>query len=127
MKTTENALNWFEIAVNDINRAQKFYEKIFDIEMKVSDFKDMKMAAFIADDMTGKVSGALVHSGMHKPSMDGAVIYLNGNPDLEIPLSKIEGAGGKIVMAKTFINDNVGYMALFIDTEGNRIALHSFK
>ena len=127
MKTTENALNWFEIAANDINRAKKFYELIFDIEMNLSDFQNMKMASFIADDMTGKVSGALVQSGMHKPSMDGAVIYLNGNPDLEIPLSKIEGAGGKVVMSKTFINENVGYMALFIDTEGNKVALHSFK
>ena len=127
MKTTENALNWFEIAVNDINRAKKFYESIFDIEMNLTDFHNMKMASFIADDMTGKVSGALVQSGMHKPSMDGAVIYLNGNPDLDIPLSKIEGSGGKVLMPKTFINENVGYMALFIDTEGNRVALHSFK
>jgi predicted enzyme related to lactoylglutathione lyase len=59
--------------------------------------------------------------------MNGAVIYLNGNPDLEIPLSKVDGAGGKVLMGKTFINENTGYMAFFADTEGNKVALHSFK
>ena len=127
MKASENALNWFEIAVNDLNRAKKFYESIFGIEMKESDMMGMKMAFFVADDSTGKVSGALVQSDMHKPSMDGAVIYLNGNPDLEIPLEKISGAGGKVIMPKTFVNEAVGYMAFFVDTEGNKVALHSFK
>jgi predicted enzyme related to lactoylglutathione lyase len=127
MKTTENALNWFEIPVNDIDRAKKFYEGVFGIEMHASEMMGMKMATFIADDMNGKVSGALVQSDMHKPAADGVVIYLNGNPDLEVPLSRIERAGGKVAMSKTFINENVGYMAFFIDTEGNKIALHSYK
>jgi predicted enzyme related to lactoylglutathione lyase len=127
MKTTDNALNWFEIATSDIHRAKKFYETIFDIEMNLMDMNGMKMATFIADDMTGKVSGALVQSDMHTPSMNGAVIYLNGNPDLEIPLAKVDGAGGKVLMGKTFINENTGYMAFFADTEGNKVALHSFK
>jgi predicted enzyme related to lactoylglutathione lyase len=127
MKTTDNALNWFEIAVSDINRAKKFYDTIFDIEMKLLDMNGMKMASFIADDMSGKVSGALVQSDMHTPSMTGAVIYLNGNPDLEIPLAKVGGAGGKVLMVKTFVNEHVGYIAFFADTEGNKIALHSYK
>jgi predicted enzyme related to lactoylglutathione lyase len=127
MKTTDNALNWFEIAASDINRAKKFYETIFDIEMNLMDMNGMKLATFIADDMTGKVSGALVQSDMHTPSMTGAVIYLNGNPDLETPLAKVDGAGGKVLMGKTFINENTGYMAFFADTEGNKVALHSFK
>lgn len=127
MKTTENALNWFEIAVNDINRARKFYETIFDIEMHVSDMMGMKMAVFIADDSSGKVSGALVQSDMHKPSMEGVVIYLNGNPDLQIPLGRVSRAGGKVVMPKTLVNENIGFMAFFIDTEGNKIGLHSYK
>jgi len=62
---------------------------------------------------------------MYKPSADGAVIYLNGNPDLSVPLGKIEEAGGHVVMPKTLINDEIGYMAFFIDTEGNKVALHS--
>jgi predicted enzyme related to lactoylglutathione lyase len=127
METHENALNWFEIPVADMGRAKRFYEAIFDISMKLIDHPGMKMANFITDDMTGKVSGALAQSDMHIPSMDGALIYLNGNPDLEIPLSKVVGAGGKVLLPKTYINENVGYMAIFADTEGNRVALHSFK
>jgi uncharacterized protein len=127
MKTSENALNWFEIPVLDIKRAMKFYETIFDIKMNYLEMEGLKMASFIADDMTGKVSGALSQSELHVPSKDGVIVYLNGNPDLEIPLCKVDGAGGKIVMPKTFVSENVGYMALFMDTEGNRVALHSFK
>jgi len=69
----------------------------------------------------------LVQHEMYKPSADGAVIYLNGNPDLALPLSKVEGAGGKIVMPKTLITEEIGYMAFFIDTEGNKVAMHSNK
>ncbi|MCK9413053.1 MAG: VOC family protein [Prolixibacteraceae bacterium] len=125
MEKTENALNWFEIAVNDIKRAQKFYETVFEIEMHSDEMMGMKMAVFITDDSTGKVSGALVQSDMHKPGVDGVTIYLNGNPDLDIPLGKINGAGGKVLMPKTLVSDNVGYMAFFMDTEGNKIGLHS--
>jgi predicted enzyme related to lactoylglutathione lyase len=67
----------------------------------------------------------LVQSDMHKPSADGAKVYFNGNPDLDTALSKVEGAGGTIAMPKTKINDDIGYMAFFIDTEGNAVALHS--
>ena len=125
MKSTENALNWFEIAVTDIARAKKFYETVFDIEMFQVEMMGMIMAFFPTDESTGKVGGGLVQSDMHKPSTEGTVIYLNGNPDLELALGKIEGAGGKVVMPKTFISDTVGYMAFFIDTEGNKVALHS--
>jgi hypothetical protein len=127
MTNKENALNWFEISVSDMNRAKKFYQSIFGIEMPEQKMMGMKMAFFPAEDMNGKVSGALVHGPMHKPSMDGSKIYLNGNPDLTHVLLKIEGAGGKVVMPKTKISDEVGHMAFFIDSEGNNMALHSNK
>ena len=127
MKATENALTWFEIAVIDIARAKKFYEKVFDIEMPQQEMIGMKMAFFPTENMSEKVGGGLVQSDMHKPSKDGAIIYLNGNPDLALALGKIEGAGGKVVMPKTLITEDIGYMAFFIDTEGNKVALHSAK
>ena len=127
MKSTENALNWFEIAVNDIARATKFYEKVFDIEMRQMDMNGMLMAFFPTENMSSKVGGGLVQHEMYKPSTDGAVIYLNGNPDLALPLGKIEAAGGKVIMPKTLINEETGYMAFFIDTEGNKVAIHSGK
>ncbi|MEP7255871.1 MAG: VOC family protein [Ferruginibacter sp.] len=127
MTGKENALNWFEIPVADISRAKKFYETIFGIEMPEQEMMGMKMAFFPAEDMNGKVSGSLVQGPMHKPSAEGSKIYLNGNPDLSNALSKIEKAGGKVQMPKTKINDEIGYMAFFSDTEGNAVALHSNK
>ena len=127
MKTTESALNWFEISVNDIARAKKFYEKVFDIEMSQMEMMGVQMAFFPTDNMSGNISGGLVQSDMHKPSTEGAIIYLNGNPDLALALGKIDEAGGKVVMPKTFISEQIGYMAFFIDTEGNKVALHSGK
>jgi predicted enzyme related to lactoylglutathione lyase len=127
MTDKENSLNWFEISVSDIKRAKKFYETVFGIEMQEQEMMGMKMAFFPYKDMNAKVSGALVQSDMHKPSTDGAKIYLNANPDLANALSKIEAAGGKVVMPKTRISDDVGCMAFFIDTEGNNVGLHSNK
>ena len=127
MTAQENTLNWFEISVSDINRAVKFYESIFGIELHQQEMMGMQMAFFPSEDMNGKVSGGLVQGPMHKPSADGAKIYLNGNPDLSNALAKIEPAGGKITMPKTKITDEIGYMAFFIDSEGNSVALHSNK
>lgn len=127
MKATENALNWFEISVSDIERAQKFYETVFDIEMSRMEMSGSQMAFFPTENMSANVGGGLVKSDMHKPSTEGAVIYLNGNPDLALALGRVEDAGGKVVMPKTIISDEIGYMAFFIDTEGNKVALHSGK
>lgn len=121
-----NAVNWFEIPVTDSKRAIKFYESIFEIEMKTMEMMGFEMAFFpSSDNMEGLVSGALVKGEMHKPSMDGAIIYLNANPDIQTIIERIEANGGKILMPRTLINEQVGYMSFFIDTEGNRIALHA--
>lgn len=128
MDGTVNILNWFEISVSDIARAQKFYETIFSIDMgEPMEMMGMQMAMFPFENMNGKVSGSLVQGPMHKPSMDGAKIYFNGDPDLDMALGKVEAAGGKVTMPKTKIDDNIGYIACFIDTEGNGVAMHSSK
>ena len=125
MKVTENALNWFEISVTDLSRAKKFYEKVFEMEMVQIEMDGLNMAMFPTDDSTGKVGGALAKSDFHKPSSGGTIVYLNANPDLAEPLGRVEGAGGTVIMPKTFVNDAVGYMAMFIDSEGNKVAIHS--
>lgn len=127
MTDKENALNWFEISVNDIERSKKFYETIFDIKMESQNMMGMEMAFFPYEPGSGKASGGLAKSQMHKPGVDGVKIYLNGNPDLSKVLDKVEKAGGKITIPKTKISDDIGYMAFFTDTEGNSIALHSQK
>ena len=123
----QNAISWFEIPTTDIDRAQKFYENIFGITMMPMDMPQIKMRMFPLDDMMTQVGGALVDSGgFHKASAtDGPLIYLNANPDVQIVLDKVVEAGGSIMMPKTEISPEYGFMAVFIDTEGNRIALHS--
>ncbi len=124
MGASTNALNWFEISVTDMKRAQKFYETIFEISMIPVEMMGMGMAMF-NDGSAGNVGGALVKSDNHKPSMDGAVIYLNSNPDLQHVLDRVEDAGGKILMPKMLIDENTGNMAFIMDTEGNKVGLHS--
>ncbi len=125
MTANENALNWFEIPVSDTQRAKKFYETIFGISMEQQENMGMQMTFFPGVRGNGKVSGALVQGPKHKPSADGAKIYLNGSPDLNHALSKVEASGGKIRMPKTKISDEIGHIAFFTDSEGNTLGLHS--
>ena len=126
MEKTANALNWFEIPAKDITRAKKFYESIFNVQMAdMPEMMGMKMTSFPAEMGNGKVSGALAQSQMHKPSTDGAVVYLNANPSIQNVIERIEKNGGKVVMPKTQISPEIGYMAFFTDTEGNKVGLHA--
>ncbi|MGB3006490.1 MAG: VOC family protein [Chitinophagaceae bacterium] len=123
----QNAISWFEIPATDIDRATQFYETIFGITLNPLDMPNIKMRLFPLDNPMDGVGGAVVDSGgFHKPSLtDGPLIYLNGNPDVQNVLNKVEAAGGKIMVPKTEISPDYGFMAVFTDTEGNRIALHS--
>jgi predicted enzyme related to lactoylglutathione lyase len=122
-----HAISWFEIPATDLERAQKFYEAIFDMQMIPLDLPNFKMRMFPLEDMQNGVGGALVDSGgFHKPSAsEGPLVYLNGNPDVQQVLNKVEAAGGKIMVPKTEISPEYGFMAVMEDTEGNRIALHN--
>lgn len=125
MDATTNSLNWFEIPVTDMPRARHFYQVIFSMHMNESEMMGMKMAFFPYEDGSGKASGALVQSDMHKPSQEGVLVYLNANPAMDPILEKIEAEGGRIQLPKTPIGPDMGYMAFFTDTEGNKIGLHS--
>lgn len=123
----KNAISWFEIPTTDIDRAQKFYEAIFGIKMMPMDMANIKMRLFPIDDPMNGIGGTLVDTGgFHKPSStEGPLIYLNGNPDVQLILDKVEAAGGKIVVPKTTISPEYGDMAVIMDTEGNRIGFHN--
>lgn len=123
----KNAISWFEIPATDLDRAQKFYETIFNVKLDPIDLPNIRMRMFPLEDSQNGVGGAVVDSGgFHKPSQtDGPLIYLNGNPDVQKILDKVEAAGGKIMVPKTEISPEYGFMAVFFDTEGNRIGLHS--
>jgi predicted enzyme related to lactoylglutathione lyase len=123
----KNAISWFEIPAIDLGRAQKFYETIFNIQMIPFDTPNFQMRMFPVEDMMKGIGGAISKAeGFYKPSAtDGPLVYLNANPDVQSVLDKIEAAGGRIVVPKTQISPEFGYMAVFVDTEGNRVALHS--
>lgn len=121
----KHAISWFEIPTIDLGRAQKFYETIFNIRMIPMDTPNIQMRMFPVEDMQN-IGGALVYSDFHKPSAtEGPLIYLNGNPDVQLVLDRITAAGGNIIVPKTQISPEYGSMAVFIDTEGNRVAIHS--
>ena len=123
----DNAISWFEIGTTDLDRATKFYETIFGVSLIPMDLPNIKMRMFPIDNMQTGIGGALVDSGgFHKPSAtDGPLIYLHGNPDVQSILDKVEAAGGKIMVPKTEISPEYGFMAVILDTEGNRIGFHS--
>ncbi len=125
MSTT--VISWFEIPTTDLSRAQRFYETIFSIRLSALDTPMMKMRMFSVEGNPADVRGALVDSGgFHKPSQtDGPLLYLNANPDVQNVLSKVEAAGGKVLVPKTEVSAEYGHIGVFIDTEGNRIGIHS--
>ncbi len=125
MSTT--VISWFEIPTTDISRAQKFYETVFGIRLSALDTPMMKMRMFSTVENPADVRGALVDSGgFHKPSQtDGPLLYLNANPDVQKVLNKVVAAGGKVLVPKTEVSPEQGHIGVFIDTEGNRIGIHS--
>lgn len=126
MDKNANSINWFEIPAVDLPRAKKFYEAVFNCQLEdYPEMMGMKMSGFPSDPGSGKAHGALVQSQMHKPSQDGAVVYLNANPNIQEVVDRIETAGGKVIVPKTQISPEIGYMAFFIDTEGNKMAVHA--
>lgn len=118
-----NWTNWFEIPVTDLPRAKTFYETIFNTQIEILDLGGLKMGVFPHKE----VGCALCKHEAYTPSNLGLLVYLNASPDLNLVLNKVENAGGKILRSKTEIAPGLGYMALFIDTEGNRLALNSMQ
>ncbi|AXT19704.1 VOC family protein [Flavobacteriaceae bacterium AU392] len=120
-----NLVGWFEIPVTDMNRAKAFYDKVFNINIQVQDFGDTLMGWFpFAEDKPG-APGSLVKNDAYEPSNTQGVLIYFSSEDVTNELNKVEIAGGKLVQPKTQISPDIGYMAIFIDSEGNRIALHS--
>lgn len=122
-----HAISWFEIPSADIQRATQFYETIFATQLFPMDMGELLMRVFPVEDMNTEISGAIVYGGdFHKPSSsDGVLIYLNANGRMDEILGRVPEAGGSVMVPKTQISPEHGYMAVILDTEGNRIGLHS--
>ena len=120
-------IGWFEIPVTDMDRAKEFYENVFQIEISLHDFGDLIMGWFPRSEGDSTTTGSLVKHSTYTPSETmGPLLYFS-SPDIQNELDRVEVAGGKILRPKTEIGGGHGFMALILDTEGNRMALHSQK
>lgn len=113
----------FEIPATDISRAINFYEALLNISIEQMDVEDMKMGILPYEGQV--VPAIIIQAEGYHPSADGITIYLNAGDDLQVALDKVEKNGGQIILPKTAHADESGYFALFLDSEGNRMALNS--
>ncbi len=118
-----NIAVWFEIPARDLTRAKRFYETVFELPLVDERMGDHVLAVFPHDGQA--VSGCIMSGPGYAPAADGAVVYINAGKDLSGPLARVEAAGGKVALPKTFLSEEVGYFAHFIDSEGNRVGMHS--
>lgn len=123
-----NAITWFEIPVFNFERASQFYSQIFNYSMPEMYLGNNRMGILPHNREQNGVGGAIVHGKGYEPSATGVAIYLNANPDMDAILARIPVAGGKIIAGKTpLFEGSTEYFALFSDTEGNSIGLHSIE
>jgi predicted enzyme related to lactoylglutathione lyase len=128
MEMKNNAVGWFEIPVTNMERAVKFYETVFGFHLDRHQMGPLDMAWFPAVEGNGAMGSLVDNQEFYKPSTDGVLVYFTAHSgDLANELAKVETLGGKVLQQKTLITEDVGYMGLFIDSEGNRIAMHSRK
>ncbi len=125
MELPKDVAVWFEIPVLNFSRAKEFYSKIYDFEMPEEQMGPNLMGFFLMDQEKQGVGGAIVQGQGYVPSSLGSKVYLQGGEDLSVVLNKVEPSGGKVVLSKTLITEEIGYYAVFEDTEGNHICLHS--
>lgn len=120
-----HALDWFEIPVTDFARAQGFYETVLGIRIEPMAMGTLTLGMLSSDPEA--VGGALVYGEGSEPSDRGTLVYLHGGDDLAPMLARVEGAGGRVAVPKTEIGNGYGFFAHFIDTEGNKVGLHSMR
>ncbi|MDO5969842.1 VOC family protein [Flavivirga aquimarina] len=120
-----NMVGWFEIPVTNMDRAIAFYNTVFKIEIQSQDFQGTLMGWFPFNEEKPGAAGSLIQNQAYKPNdKEGVLIYFHSE-DVNTELNRVVDAGGKVIQSKTQISPDVGYMGIFIDSEGNRIALHS--
>lgn len=125
----KNVVGWFEIPASDMERAIRFYEAVFGYKLERHQLGPLDMAWFPSKEDGMGAAGTLVHHAeAYKPSMDGTLVYFTApSGDLSNELARVEPNGGKVLVPRTQISEDYGFMAVIRDTEGNRVALHSRK
>lgn len=123
---SHNVVGWFEIPVVDMERAMAFYEQVIGVKIERHQMGPIDMGWFPSVEQGIGSQGSLVKHESYKPSADGVLIYFTSpTGNIDDDLERVQKAGGTVVMPKKQISEEYGYMGVFLDTEGNRIAVHS--
>lgn len=126
MEMKNNVVGWFEIPVTDMERAVRFYEQVFGFKLSRQQIGPLEMAWFPWVEGGLGAPGSLVKSEFHKPSDEGVRVYFTAHSgDVAVEAGRVKAAGGEVLVPKTLIKEDIGYMAVIRDSEGNQIALHS--
>lgn len=127
MSKQYNPVGWFEIPVTDMTRAKTFYEYVLGTPFEDHEMDSLQMAWFpmINEEGAYGAAGSLVKSESREPSAQGTLVYFTA-PDLDAALSRAAEKGGRIVAPKTDIGE-YGFIGLILDSEGNRVGLHSMQ
>ncbi len=121
-----SALHWFEIPATDLERAQRFYETVLGCTLHREAMGPGQGAVFPYQRDSGGIGGALLCGpNASAPSERGTLIYLDGGASLDATLSRVEAAGGKLALGRQALPPGMGFFAHIIDTEGNRVGLHT--
>ncbi len=128
MEQMQNMVVWFEIPVTDMDRAIRFYESVLGVKLERHPMGAFEMAWFPMIEGAAGAAGALMRHQKYVPSVEGPLVYFSARSgDLANELARVESSGGKILVSKTQISKEYGYMAVILDTEGGRVALHSMQ
>jgi predicted enzyme related to lactoylglutathione lyase len=115
---------WFEIPAADFDRAVGFYEKVFETKLRREEMGGAQLGIFPYDQGTA-VGGCVMKGAGYKPAGDGCVVYIHSKGDLDGPLARAKANGGRVALPKTALPPGMGFYAHFVDSEGNRVGLHS--
>ncbi|MFN8345269.1 MAG: VOC family protein [Spirosomataceae bacterium] len=120
-----NAINWFEIPALDLERAFQFYSTVLNGNVRRGTFGNGDLILFNVPFNTGEaVGGSIVVRPDLKPATDGPLLYLNAFGKLKESVSKVESAGGKVIVPEINLG-KFGFAAVILDSEGNKIGLLS--
>lgn len=125
-----SSVNWFEIPVADIARAERFYGAVLAATFApncATSEQIEAMSVFACSDAPDSVTGCLIQGRNYAPSSTGSLVYLNAAPSIDAALARVRDAGGDIALSKTALPRGLGFFAHIIDTEGNRVGLHALQ
>ena len=119
-----SAIDWFEIPVTDMDRAQAFYQTLLGVTIRRESIAPNELGVFASAE--SGVGGCLIQGPTApQPAVGGTLVYLNAGPSLDATLARLESAGGRLATPKVQLPGDMGCFAHITDTEGNRVGLHA--